>query len=240
MSDHGKGHGKRMKRISYITICLTSAVLCGCGATVSSRPTGNNNTIESVVAEQLDALNSTSSDSALSENTPGDAPSGVTDAAWDFYPPDENTDPSDSDASVSQDAWAYIDPDEFPTGDNIDLTQLSANMVYATVLDMLTVPSEYEGKTITMDGTFSLFSNDQTGQIYYACIIKDATACCSQGIEFVLKGNAKYPDDYPSVGDYVKVTGTYELYEEDGLKYCHLTNAVMEEPVGQAGSDQAP
>ncbi|MCR5209711.1 MAG: hypothetical protein K6C99_05840 [Lachnospiraceae bacterium] len=217
-----------MKNSILPYICLISLTVCGCGSDITSRPAANNtNTIEGVVA-------------ALSGNSAASATDGVTDAAWDYYPEADTASAVSGDASVSQDAWAYIDPEEFPTGDVIDLTQMSANMVYATVLDMFTVPSEYEGKTIIMDGTFSLFSNEQTGTLYYACIIKDATACCSQGMEFLLKGNAKYPDDYPEVGDYVKVTGTFELYEEDGLTYCHLANAVMDETIPQGDSAQTP
>ena len=64
-------------------------------------------------------------------------------------------------------------------------------------------------------------------QIYFACVIADATACCSQGLEFVLAGEHTYPNDYPELGSEITVTGTFELYEEDGYQYCRLVDAEM-------------
>ena len=65
-------------------------------------------------------------------------------------------------------------------------------------------------------------------QIYFACIIADATACCSQGLEFFLAGEYTYPDDYPELGTEITVSGTFETYDEDGYMYCHLVDAVFE------------
>ena len=66
------------------------------------------------------------------------------------------------------------------------------------------------------------------GQVYYACVIADATACCQQGLEFVLSGNHTFPDDYPEVGEEITVTGTFGTYEEGGYQYCQLTEAEFE------------
>ena len=63
---------------------------------------------------------------------------------------------------------------------------------------------------------------------YPACIIQDATACCSQGLEFILEGNPAYPEGYPEVGTEVTVLGTFETYLEDGNMYCRLQNAKIE------------
>ena len=62
---------------------------------------------------------------------------------------------------------------------------------------------------------------------YYACLIADATACCSQGIEFVLDGDYTYPDDYPNVNSEITVTGTFDTYTEQGSLYCQLLNATI-------------
>lgn len=119
---------------------------------------------------------------------------------------------------------------------DVDLTQLSSTMVYSEVFNMMYVPEDYIGKTVKMNGAFALYSQqmDENGQpdlnypIYYACVIADATACCSQGLGFVLNGNYSYPDDYPEIGEDITVVGTFETYEEDGNLYCHLVNAEME------------
>ena len=44
-----------------------------------------------------------------------------------------------------------------------------------------------------------------------------------------LAGEHTYPDDYPKEGDEITVTGIFDIYEEDGFKYCQLINASMEQ-----------
>ena len=62
----------------------------------------------------------------------------------------------------------------------------------------MVAPENYIGETIKMDGMFSFFHDDSSGNDYYACIIMDDTACCSQGIEFVPTDDHTYPDDFPN------------------------------------------
>ncbi|MBQ8117911.1 MAG: hypothetical protein IJ147_07645 [Lachnospiraceae bacterium] len=62
---------------------------------------------------------------------------------------------------------------------------------------------------------------------YYACIIQDATACCAQGMEFVLTEDYHYPEDYPEEGQEIAVVGIYDTYMEGDYKFCTLRNAVL-------------
>ena len=117
--------------------------------------------------------------------------------------------------------------EEDSTEIDLDLTTLSSTVVYAEVYALLTEPDAYVGKTIRMRGPFSVFHSNDTGKDYYACIIKDATACCAQGLEFVLGDGKKYPDDYPAVGDEVTVTGTFSTYWEGEDMYCTLLDASL-------------
>ncbi len=111
---------------------------------------------------------------------------------------------------------------------DVDLTKLSSTMVYSEVYNMMITPDKYAGKKIKMSGNFGIYQDETTGKIYFACLIADATACCSQGIEFVLSGDYSYPDDYPEVGSLITVSGTFDTYEEGGYTYCQLINAEME------------
>ena len=110
-------------------------------------------------------------------------------------------------------------------GIDVDLTNKSANMVYAEVYNMMTAPEEYVGKTVKMKDTYSQFHDETTGKYYFACIIKDAMACCSQGIEFVLNKKYRFPKDYPAEGDKICVVGVFQTYKEGKDTYCTLTNA---------------
>ncbi len=111
----------------------------------------------------------------------------------------------------------------------VDMTVMNANMVYATVFQMLETPERYEGKTIKLKGTFNAGWYDKTSQYYYYVFIQDATACCSQGLEFLWSGEHSYPDDYPEIGQEIEVIGTFETYKEvgDPLEYCRIANAEL-------------
>ncbi len=113
------------------------------------------------------------------------------------------------------------------TSVDVDLTTLSSTMVYAEVYNMLSCPDDYIGKTIKMSGAFSDYFDESTGNRYFNCIVADATACCSQGIEFELSNAYKYPYDYPVNGAEVCVTGTFDTYKEGDYFYCTLRNASL-------------
>ncbi|MBR4731214.1 MAG: hypothetical protein IK081_00435 [Lachnospiraceae bacterium] len=108
---------------------------------------------------------------------------------------------------------------------DVDLTTLSSTLVYSEVYNMMTAPSDYVGKNVKMKGAFSYYQDPNTGNEYYACIIQDATACCAQGIEFVLAGDHKYPDDYPEMNSEITVAGVFDTYMEGEYMYCTLKNA---------------
>lgn len=116
-----------------------------------------------------------------------------------------------------------------PDGDvDVDLTKLSSTMVYSEVYNMMYTPENYIGKTVKMSGMFVAYTNQDESQYYPAVIIADATACCSQGLEFVLEGNPSYPEGYPEMETEITVVGTFETYVEDGNTYCRLKNAKIE------------
>ena len=112
---------------------------------------------------------------------------------------------------------------------DVDLTTLSSTMVYSEVYNMMYEPDRYLGKRIKMNGRFAVYENPNTGAVYTACIIMDATACCSQGLEFVLAGEHSYPADYPEPGTEITVVGTFQTYEENGYVDYHLVDAEMTE-----------
>ena len=93
-------------------------------------------------------------------------------------------------------------------------------MVYATVYQLMVEPDKYIGKTLCIDGLYYTGQNEKTGTYYHYSIIKDALACCSQGLEF----------EYPKDETEIEVKGTFETYKEPGddTLYCHLVNSEMQ------------
>ena len=119
-------------------------------------------------------------------------------------------------------------------GVEVDLTVLSSTMVYSEVYNMLyNDPAHYLGKTVRARGEFSIYQLVVDGvlqpdPVAYACIIADAAACCAEGMEFVLKDDLAYPDDYPEPGAEITVVGDFQAYEENGMTGHHLINARLE------------
>lgn len=108
-------------------------------------------------------------------------------------------------------------------GVDVDLTAMSSTMVYSEVLNMQQHPENYLGKTVKMQGPFNVSEIGENR--YFACIIADATACCSTGIEFVWKGDHSYPEDYPEKNQEITVTGIFNTYMEGTSKYLQLKDA---------------
>ncbi|MBR6020356.1 MAG: hypothetical protein IK055_09100 [Lachnospiraceae bacterium] len=147
----------------------------------------------------------------------------------------EEADRKNSDATPTPKPTAPLDeqgPTDAPEnrGDSsvdVDLTVMTATMVYAEVYNMLVSPESYIGKKVKMQGAFNVYIDTETDAHYYLCVIKDATACCAQGLEFVLAGSHSYPGDYPELGTEITVIGEFDTYVEGDTMYCTLRNATM-------------
>ena len=109
---------------------------------------------------------------------------------------------------------------------DVDLTELSDTMVYSEITNISNQAEEYLGKTFRIKGTFAVL--DGHSRYYFMCGVNDATACCTQGLEFILKGEPDYPDGYPEVGSEITVRGVFDTYMEGKRSYCQLIDAVIE------------
>jgi len=190
-----------LKKIICTLICLllaTSVSGCESGVNSGMRKRSNQSDIDAVIAQRA-------AEEGISIDLTGTA--------------DITAEPVNNE--VSSDA-------ELPDGDDtvdVDLTVLSSTLVYSEVYRMMMSPEDFIGKKIKMSGQYVVIFDEGTGKYYHACIISDATACCSQGIEFELTNSYTYPDDYPEEGAEICVIGTFDTYEEDDYIYCTLRNA---------------
>lgn len=102
---------------------------------------------------------------------------------------------------------------------DFDLTKMNANMVYAQVFNLMLEPQKFGGKTFKIKGNF-IKVNGPDGQPSYAVIIKDALACCQQGLEF----KYDFAGKEPVVDQEITVIGKYTLTETpDGFSHNYLT-----------------
>ena len=96
-------------------------------------------------------------------------------------------------------------------------------MIYVQVYNMMQAPDDYLGQTIKVNGTYFPLFYEQTGKYYHYVMIKDAQACCQNGIEFVWdEWTHVYPDEYPAENTEIQIVGTYDVYEEEGYNYYHI------------------
>lgn len=112
-----------------------------------------------------------------------------------------------------------------PDGVDLDLTRLSATMVFAEVAAMVRTPEDYLGKTVRMAGPLAVYeANPALGiDYFYTVVIQDATACCQQGMEFI------WPEGtLPEAGTGLVVTGTFAEYDCGGLPSYHIVADTVE------------
>ncbi len=109
--------------------------------------------------------------------------------------------------------------DPIEIGDvQIDLTDMSATMVYSQVFDMVSYPSTYVGQVIKAKGVFNSVYYDEISTGYTFLIINDATGCCPQGIEFITTKEI----DLPEPGTEVEITGVFEAYSTGQFTYYRV------------------
>lgn len=202
------------KWVSLVLCFVVLFTLAGCGDNASSGRTGNQ------PAGVNDVLEAGMADEDSKKDGAGSQASETTSDNGDERQNGVNTDaPEPEPINESEIAAGSTE------GIDVDLTVLSSTMVYSEVYNMMISPENYIGKTVKMDGSFAFYHDEAAGNYYFACIIADATACCSQGIEFVLTDDYTYPDDYPEEGGDICVIGVFDTYQEGDYTYCTLRNA---------------
>ena len=198
---------KHIVKIMIVLLLLLTVTGCGNDGNVANRVVNGNN-VDKVINEQIDKTESenNSSDSEKDASTK----------------PEGGSEERDCISEKSGNDSVIID---------YDLTNMSSDMVYAIVYQMMVDPDAYIGKTFRMEGMYYAVYYEPTGKYYHYCIIQDALACCAQGMEFVWgDGSHVYPDEYPKENTKIVVQGTFETYREDGDDnlYCRLKDATME------------
>ena len=211
---------KRNKLLGIVGVLLLTVLIIGCGEKdepIKARVEQNKQTVKSILEDaKNEDLNTSADNDSINETSV-----------------EENTDTS----SLSNDSEQPKSPEVLKTSedeDYIDLTVLNSIMVYTEVYNMMYYPENYEGKTVKAKGMFnyceateeekSLYGNDY----YFYTVIQDATACCQQGLEFVLKDDPGFPEGYPKMGEEVTVLGRFETYYEGETMYAHLVDATFE------------
>lgn len=196
-----------MKRIG-IGIWLLAAVMLisGCGKQADNgKGINSGKTVDKVIESQVKKEEQKKTEESTKEDT-------------------QKNDQQNTDTQMTESVQGSVNAPEAAV--DVDLSVMDSDMIYATVYQMMSDPEQYVGKTFRIEGKFYVTYDEMTKNQYYYCVIKDATECCAQGLEFVWgDGSHIYPNEYPTDGTEVIVDGTFELYMENDSRYCRLANA---------------
>lgn len=201
---------KNLKKCMVLFLCIFLITGCSNKKSTDGKGFNNTNSVDKVIDNQIadeDRKNETTESEEASSNVESN----------------KDTEDTISGAEDVRNTDGTVD---------YDLTQMSSDMVYATVYQMMVTPEEYEGKTFRIDGNFYATYYEATKKYYFYCVIQDATACCAQGMEFVWEnGSHIYPDEYPEENAEIVVEGTFETYKEEGDQnlYCRLSDAILQQ-----------
>lgn len=201
---------KNLKKCMVLFLCILLITGCSNKKGTDGKGINNTNSVDKVIDNQI-ANEDSKTDTTESEEASSNVESN------------KDTEDTISGAEDVRNTDGTVD---------YDLTQMSSDMVYATVYQMMVTPEEYEGKTFRIDGNFYATYYEATKKYYFYCVIQDATACCAQGMEFVWEdGSHIYPDEYPEDNAEIVVEGTFETYKEEGDQnlYCRLSDAILQQ-----------
>ena len=172
-----------IKKLSGIVLCAALLMLAaGCSdknaatsALPSSAPSVDDVIAEGMARAEEAQLNEKTQlneqDDPATSDPAGTAPEAAT-----------NTISGDDAASDSISDYNATEPADDKDPVDVDLTEMSPTMVYSEVYNMMMTPEDYVGKSVRMNGMYVSFYEEENDFRYFACIVKDATACCSQGM----------------------------------------------------------
>ncbi len=132
--------------------------------------------------------------------------------------------------SSTQTAGADIKSEE-PKADgqvDYDLSSMGPDMVYATIYQMMIDPKSYVGKSFKVTGNYYSSYSKENDQYYHFCMVKDAAACCAQGLELLWADESmNRHENCPDEEALVTVEGVFETYEEGQNTYGRLKDVKL-------------
>ena len=129
-------------------------------------------------------------------------------------------------ATATETAEMIPDTDLSDAPADVDMTKMDEQMAYVQLSNMMTSPEDYTGKTVKMRGTFAHAAEGD--KEFFVCYLMDATACCSQSIEFETDETYPFPQSYPPVESGITVYGTFDTYQYNGFRMYRLLHAEVD------------
>ncbi len=103
-----------------------------------------------------------------------------------------------------------------------DLTKMTGLMAYSFVFEVLVDPESYRGDIIKANGFFYRGLSEFTGRNFNYVMVGDDTACCWQGLEFLISGVENTDENYPAQNADIEVVGELKSYDAAGYTFFYL------------------
>jgi len=104
-----------------------------------------------------------------------------------------------------------------------DVVEIKEKMYISQVNDVYLNSADYFGKTIKLEGIFTMEYSDSRTEPY-CFVIRYGPGCCgydgNAGFEVAWMNDRKEP--YPEINAWVEATGVLKTYEEDDYQYLYL------------------
>lgn len=114
--------------------------------------------------------------------------------------------------------------DEKPAAPGIDFDFPAMNRVMRQTYSYRLAANlrEFEGKVLRLGGLFLVRTDEDDGKRFYGCLVGEAggCSCCSVlgVLEFIPKGDLRWPDDFPAVESAITITGRLAMFEEGDME----------------------
>ena len=92
---------------------------------------------------------------------------------------------------------------------DIDLVAMSDTMVYAALLNIMRNPTNHEGQTIRVGGSYQPFFWHEAGMQLHFVVVEGQGGCCPQRMEFVRSDDYVFPADFPAEGAMIELIGVF-------------------------------
>ena len=136
---------KNLKKCMVLFLCILLITGCGNKKSTDGKGVNNTNSVDKVIDNQI------ANEDRKNETTESEEASSNVESSKD-------TEDTISRAEDVRNTDGTVD---------YDLTQMSSDMVYATVYQMMVMPEEYEGKTFRIDGNFYATYSEATKKYYF-------------------------------------------------------------------------
>ena len=114
------------------------------------------------------------------------------------------------------------------TSQKIDI-DITDNFFIAQTNDVYINYSDYEGKTVRIEGYFYVYQDYNSGENYYA-VVRNSPGCC--GNDGLAGLDIKYDGEYPAEKTWIKVVGKISKYSEQDSTPVIIVSSLEETKEG--------